>query len=120
MKTNHTKLASQPRIQLSQGLVQIDNLAYTASILIDEKWHITEIGNCTPNEWLTHEQRQECHQILSWPNAKTTSEIQDLYWDQNISVDILSIDSACQQAKSIDHEQLRFQLVVFPNYPSSG
>ena len=120
MKTNHTKLTSPPRIQLSKGLIQINGLAYTTSILLDEKWRVTEIGDCTPKEWLTHELKQDCHQIISWPDAQPTPKIQDLYWDQNISVDILSIESACQQAKSIDYEQLRFQLVVFPNYPSSG
>ena len=120
MKTNHTKLVSTPKILLRPGLIQINDLSFTTTLLLDALWNITDIGSCTPKEWLIHPQRKDCHQILSWPNAKPSPSIQDLYWDQNISVDILTIASACQQAQSIDSEQLPFQLVIFPNYPNSG
>ena len=120
MKTNHTKLLPTPKIQLRPGLIQINDLSFSTTLLLDALWNITDIGSCSPKEWLTHIQRKDCHQILSWPDATPSPSIQDLYWDQNISVDILTIESACQQAQSIDSEQLPFQLVVFPNYPNSG
>lgn len=120
MKANHEKLPSTPMIQFSNETVTINQHVYKVTITLNEDWEILEIGHCSPINWVSHPNRLNCHQILSWQDAKPSPTIQDHFWDKGISVDILSVESACQQAKGMKGENQLFQLVLFPDYHSSG
>ena len=116
MKTNHTRLPRSPSITFENHTIIVDNHAFTHPIVFDEAWHLDELeSSCTPTTWLDHPLRKPCHQILSWDLAQPTFKILDLYWDNGVSLDILPIDAACRQAKSIDSEQIAFQFILFPN-----
>ena len=113
MKATHTTLTNAPEILFSEGTFIINGKTYSQSILFSPKWEMSTLDIKTPEEWIEHPKRLNCTQLLTWEGATPTPQILDLYWQQNIQVDIMAVSPAIQTAKILIGDQIDFQLVLF-------
>ena len=112
MKATHTTLPTIPQIEFSDDKILVNGEAHTKSILFSPTWEMEIIDIDTPRQWLTHEKRMDCAQLLTWDNASPSPEILDLYWKKNIPVDIMTISSAIQTAKILSGDGTLYQFVI--------
>ena len=114
MKATHTDLPKSPEIKYTDQGIMVNQDIYHNPIIIHQDWQIKEQVSLTPTTWLDHPLRRTVTQILTWPELTPDMEILDLYWEQEIQIELLPLPAALQLIKIYQAENSDFQCVIFP------
>jgi hypothetical protein len=113
MKANHHYLPQAPYIHFQSKHIRLNQTMYTPSILIEDNWTITPLDIITPLAWINHSKQVDCQQLLCWPSLSPCNKLLDQYWEKDIRVEILPLNSAIQLTKLFIGEKSPYQLIIF-------
>ena len=118
MKAKIDNCTKEPNIEINKRIISINQDIFHESILFENTWNHRTMSLPNIEAWIQHPWKKSVISIVTGYNIKPSHRLLDLFWVNNIPVDILSLRSAVRQAKMLQIEQKDYQFLIY--YESSG